>query len=144
MKKNYLRIIFITLAILMLSIGIALLSVTALDGDDSFTTGENEMIWTPDSFDSSAIEDELPSMGEINIGGGATVTPQDFTVVTGEISDGVYALRNVGNGQLWMGIERNYVTPGYHMQQYAFGYSPADEFTQAGLFKISKKPGTNS
>ena len=105
MKKNYLRIIFITLAILMLSIGIALLSVTALDGDDSFTTGENEMIWTPDSFDSSAIEDELPSMGEINIGGGATVTPQDFTVVTGEISDGVYALRNVGNGQLWMGIE---------------------------------------
>ncbi len=33
--------------------------------------------------------------------------------------------------------------PGLHIQQYAYASSPADTFSRAGLFKISKKPGTD-
>ena len=149
MKKNYVRITFVTLAILVLSIIIALLSVTALDGDEiAVTSSEYGDILIPVSSEGGLIEGEQPSMGEITMGeliGPTSPIAPNATSVTSSVdfSDGVYALRNIGNGQLWMGIEQNYVTPGYHMQQYAFGYSPADNFTQAGLFKITRVPNTN-
>lgn len=147
MKKNYLRITLVTLAILVLSIGIAMLSVTALDGDEiAVTSDEYEEVFTPLSSEGGLIEDEIPSMGEITmgdiIGPFSPVAPDAIT--TEEIPDGVYALKNVGNTNRWMDMEQNHVEPGKHIQQYAYASSPADTFSRAGLFKISKKPGTTN
>lgn len=147
MKKNYLRMICVTLAILVLSIGIAMLSVTALDEEGIAVTSEEYVdILTPLSSEGGSIEDEIPSMGEITmgdiIGPSSPVAPDAIT--TEEIPDGVYALRNVGNTNRWMDMEQNHVEPGKHIQQYAYSSSPATAFSRAGLFKISKKPGTTN
>ena len=147
MKKNYLRMICVTLAILVLSIMIAILSVTALDGDEiAVTSDEYEEVFTPLSSEGGLIEDEIPSMCEITmgdiIGPSSPVAPDAIT--TEEIPDGVYALKNVGNTNRWMDMEQNHVEPGKHIQQYAYSSSPATAFSRAGLFKISKKPGTTN
>ncbi len=147
MKKNYLRITLVTLAILVLSIVIAMLSVTALDGDEMAVTSEEyEDIFTPLSSEGGLIEEELPSMGEITMGDiiGPSLPVAPNAITTEEIPDGVYALRNVGNTNRWMDMEQNHVEPGKHIQQYAYSSSPATAFSRPGLFKISKKAGTTN
>lgn len=55
-----------------------------------------------------------------------------------DIKDGIYALQNLGNQERWMDIQQNLTVPGAHLQQYAFGESPASTFSTSGLFRISQ------
>ena len=136
MKKSQLFLSFtaILLAVLMLSF-----PVVALGGMDESASS----IVPPDTTGGYYEEftDPIPWEEEISTGviGGGQIELQDYTVVTtAVVPDGVYALMNVGNNGLYMGVQQNLLEPGADVQQYAFGYSPADNFTRAGLFKIAQ------
>ena len=136
--KTLLSFTAILLALLMLSF-----PVTALSGiNDSASSAA-----PPDTTGGYYEEftDPIPSDDEISTGviGGGQVELQDYTVVTSSVvPDGVYAIENIGNADRWMGVQQNLLGNGANMQQYGFGTSPADTFTRAGLFKISKSSVT--
>lgn len=59
------------------------------------------------------------------------------------VVDGIYAFKNIGNTNIWMDIEQDMDSAGYHMQQYSFGgISPAESFTRSGLFKVTQVGAT--
>ncbi len=110
MKKKNIRILLIAVTILLVSFAIAALSVTALPGSVApDSTGFDYDIIVPISSQGGLIEDELPSIGEITIGGNfsdpSIVSPNPTSMTSTVVPDGVYALRNVGNGQRWMDME---------------------------------------
>ena len=65
-------------------------------------------------------------------------TEQERAGTTWSFPEGTYAFRNYGNTNRWMDIQQNLTTPGAHVQQYAFGSSPADVYSASGLFKITR------
>ena len=136
MKKTNLRILSFILALVILSLSMPVFANDDVDNGTMDTSGEYIEDLTPIPNDNLALEDI--SIGN-NVGGEPSVELQDFTVITSTaVPDGVYALRNVGNGNLWMSVRANQLTAGGQMQQYNFGSSPADTFTRAGLFKITQ------
>ena len=58
------------------------------------------------------------------------------------ISNGIYAFRNIGNGDLWMDIERNIKTPGAHLQQYAYNNPSITDYTPSSLFRVTQIDNT--
>lgn len=59
-----------------------------------------------------------------------------------EIPDGIYAFKNLGNQDRWMDIQQDITVPGYHVQQYAFGTSPAESDSPSGLYKVTQVQNT--
>lgn len=65
----------------------------------------------------------------------------DYTYETSSrdvIPDGIYAFRNMGSTNRWMDVQRNLPTPGAHIQQYQFSSSPADNYAESGLFRVTQ------
>ncbi|MBR2987044.1 MAG: RICIN domain-containing protein [Clostridia bacterium] len=132
-NKGFISLTACMLAFLMLSF-----PVIALGMDESASSA-----FVPDTSGGYYEEftDPTPSDDDVIGGviGGGQIELQDYTVITSSVvPDGVYALMNVGNNGLYMGVQQNILEPGAYVQQYAFGFSPADNFTRAGLFKIAQ------
>lgn len=107
------------------------------DTSDSICEYETE-IWSDEYT-------ELVTETEIGADLGELVNTTSTPITSTTIPDGVYGLQNAGNVGLWMDIQMQKSSPGYHVQQYAQTSSspPTDTFYRASLFKISKVPGTN-
>lgn len=109
-----------------------------------------ERIWASDETETEE-ETELPSHIVDNGAKDANVTAPNVTKngsavdlrSATTIANGVYALKNIGNANCWMGVESSNVNPGYHMWQKLSTTSPTDSFDRSCLFKITKVAGAD-
>ncbi|MBQ7365413.1 MAG: RICIN domain-containing protein, partial [Clostridia bacterium] len=118
----------------LLSFSLLSFPVTALVPD---TTGEDYEELT----DPTLTEEFISS--ETIIGGETAELQADEIVTSSYLSDGVYAFRNIGNGNLWMDLERNNISSSAHIQQYYSETPPTESFSKAMLFKITRIGTTN-
>lgn len=87
----------------------------------------------------SLIPEEEPAPDGASTPNRAPAAAASFTTLSETVlPDGIYAFRNLGNTNRWMDVEQNRTTPGYHIQQYAYSASPAEEYGAAGLFKVTQ------
>ncbi|MBQ8408133.1 MAG: hypothetical protein IJY39_04645 [Clostridia bacterium] len=146
-KQTRVLLVFLALCMLCVLIPVEAADISATDTaeivsketdtSDSICEYETE-IWS-DEYTEFITETEIGTdLGEL-----VSTTSTPITSIT--IPDGVYGLQNAGNVGLWMDIQMQQSSPGYHVQQYAQTSSspPTDTFYRASLFKISKVPGTN-
>ncbi len=161
MKTKKLRLLAIILITVIFCEAFSILPSFALDALEEITTEpieesiqpiQDENIYNESGYistDVTIVEGsdyiELP-MEEItdnpSVGEGSAEL-QDYTVISSSIiPDGVYAIRNYANGNLWMGVQQNILVPGYHVQQYTFPSNPAEAYLPTGLFKITRVEGT--
>ena len=111
-----------------------------LEAEDS--TGLDFVEVFPVVSEGELYAEEIPSGGLI---GGNPPSAEPYAAISSTVvPDGVYALRNIGNGNLWMDIAQNTITPGAYVQQYAFSNSPVDDFSRSGLFKVSYNNSTGT
>ena len=101
------------------------------------TTGENlEELESPVSSGGSVFEE----FGDSKDAGTRAATE---IVTSTYLEDGVYAFRNIGNGNLWMDLEQNIISQAAHIQQCYYATPPTEIFERAALFKITRV-GTTS
>ena len=124
------------LFILLLLISLAATPLWALSSETSAqTTGEafEELTDPPFSDELGTAgdhgENEMRSNGEI--------------VSATYLEDGVYAFRNVGNGNFWMDVRANNYTSSTNMQQYYTTTLPTDSFERSLLYKVTRVGTTN-
>ena len=124
------------LFILLLLISLAATPLWALSSETSAqTTGEAFEELTDPPF-----SDELGTAGDH---GENETRSNDEIVSATYLEDGVYAFRNVGNGNFWMDVRANNYTTSTNMQQYYTTTLPTDSFERSLLFKITRNETTN-
>ncbi|MBR2987005.1 MAG: RICIN domain-containing protein [Clostridia bacterium] len=136
-NKGFISLTACMLAFLMLSF-----PVIALGMDESASSA-----FVPDTSGGYYEEFTDPTLSDDDVIGGVIgggqIELQDYTVITSSVvPDGVYAIENLGNANRWMDLQYNQLEPGARIQQYAYASSPAESFSRAGLFKISKSAVT--
>ena len=132
-NKGFISLTACMLAFLMLSF-----PVIALGMDESASSA-----FVPDTSGGYYEEFTDPTLSDDDVIGGGQIELQDYTVITSSVvPDGVYAIENLGNANRWMDLQYNQLEPGARIQQYAYASSPAESFSRAGLFKISKSAVT--
>lgn len=138
------------LAVIMI-LPLGALRVNAVDDEVRATDqSTDERIWASDETETEE-ETELPSHIVDNGAKDANVTAPNVTKngsavdlrSATTIANGVYALKNIGNANCWMGVESSNVNPGYHMWQKLSTTSPTDSFDRSCLFKITKVAGAD-
>ena len=95
-----------------------------------------EELESPTLSDGSVFEE----LGESK---GAGTRAATEIVTSTYLEDGVYAFRNIGNGNLWMDLEQNIISQSAHIQQCYYATPPTEIFERAALFKITRV-GTTS
>ena len=126
--------LLLTLTAILLTISFVATPVTALV---PITTSDPAIENTETPSSDTAIFEELGSRQEGNTRATSEIVTSTY------LDDGVYAFRNIGNGDLWMDLEQNIYSQSAHIQQCYYASSPADIFERAALFKITRVGTTN-
>lgn len=131
--KQY-RISLVLIAIL-LSLTFISTPITALA---PITTGEEGF----EDLESPTLSEE-PSFEEFGDSKDTGTRAATEIVTSIYLEDGVYAFRNIGNGDLWMDLEQNIINQSAHIQQCYYASPPTEIFERAALFKVTRV-GTSS
>lgn len=127
------------------------MSVAVLATEPADTTVGTEMdtdVLAPDLPDMEGDEiesDVITSPPSIAIDGDTEITPKATRILV----DGIYAFRNIGNLELYIDTQYDASSPGYKLQQYAYGTSPTQTlkdggYANGGLFKLSYRADLDS